>query len=184
VGRDLAQNITRIFFISFLLWCVFLAVFNPPPKTTMSHFDIMETKEPFTINGKVTKILSHDKVLWESNDAKFEIYLIGIYVPKSYQQEVNRLLKDKILDRQVGLEFDKQYRDRFGNHYGYLYLDGKMINGMLIELGLARYAVVAPNDRYQSLFLQWELNAKSEGRGMWQGKIRKTKENNLKTKVL
>ncbi len=61
--------------------------------------------------------------------------------------------------RLVYLEFDQALRDTDGVVLAYVYLDGvgySMVNAMLVALGLTKATVMAPNERYSSVFLDLE----------------------------
>lgn len=170
------KKITYLFLVSFIMWGIINIIYNPPSKTTMKHYDILQREKPYTINGKVIKIVNYERIIWHDGKNEIDIYLIGIYVPRNFRSQVINFMKEKLLGQKVDLEFDRQYRDRFGNYYGYIYLKDEMINGMLIKKGLAKSAVVPPNNRYYSQFLQWELDAKRKGVGIWVNNQKKDKK--------
>ena len=64
--------------------------------------------------------------------------------------------------RLVYLEFDQALRDSDGVVLAYVYLDGmgySMVNAMLVAMGLSKATVMAPNERYSSVFLDLERTA-------------------------
>ncbi|GHI00908.1 thermonuclease family protein [Neobacillus kokaensis] len=59
-------------------------------------------------------------------------------------------------------------RDKYGRLLGYIYIDGKMFNKMLLEKGLARIAYVyAPNTKYVDEFYAVQKEAQKKGVGIW-----------------
>jgi micrococcal nuclease len=66
---------------------------------------------------------------------------------------VKEIVKEK---DEVFLEFDKQKRDKYKRLLAYVYFkDGKMLNVLLLEKGLAKAVNYPPNNRYKKLF--WNL---------------------------
>lgn len=163
----LLRKITYALITSLIIWMVIAIIANPPPKTTIKHVGIMENTQPFTLSGQIIDIINHERVIWQNDKLTLDLYLIGVYVPKDFRNEAKDFLRAKLLNKTVHLEFDKQFRDRFGNYYGYLYIDNEMVNGLLIKKGLAKSAVVPPNNRYTARFLQWEVDSRKKGIGIW-----------------
>lgn len=70
--------------------------------------------------------------------------------------------------KQVEIELDVSERDQYGRLLGYLYVDGKMFNELLLEKGLARVAYVfAPNTRYADRFYHVQKQAQERESGIW-----------------
>lgn len=68
----------------------------------------------------------------------------------------------------VQLEKDVSERDKFGRLVAYVYVNGKMINEMLLEEGLARVAYVyVPNTRYVDKFKEIQDKARQSKLGIW-----------------
>lgn len=70
--------------------------------------------------------------------------------------------------KEVELELGISERDKYGRLLAYVYVDGKMINKMLLEQGLARVAYVfAPNTKYVDEFRNIQEKARQNGIGIW-----------------
>lgn len=68
----------------------------------------------------------------------------------------------------VEVEKDVSERDKYGRFLAYVYVDGKMINELLLEKGLARVAYVyAPNTRYVDRFNDIQNQARQDKVGIW-----------------
>lgn len=67
------------------------------------------------------------------------------------------------------IDFDVGERlDKYGRLLAYVYVDGKSVQEMLLEEGLARVAYVyPPNTRYLTPFEKAEKRAKQKGLGIW-----------------
>ena len=77
----------------------------------------------------------------------------GVAAQVNYQMTFGRL---------VYLEFDQALRDSDGVVLAYVYLDGggySMVNAMLVAMGISKATVMAPNERYSSVFLDLERTA-------------------------
>lgn len=76
--------------------------------------------------------------------------------------------------RNIKLEFDLVKRDRYGRLLAYVYLeDGRMVNPLLVKMGLAHVMVTRDNMEHFSLLLLKQREALMEKRGIWSKKIKK-----------
>ncbi|MGN5650728.1 thermonuclease family protein [Bacillus sp. Brlt_9] len=68
----------------------------------------------------------------------------------------------------VQLEKDVSERDKFGRLLAYVYVNGEMINEMLLKEGLARVAYVyVPNTRYIDKFKELQDKSRQKKLGIW-----------------
>jgi micrococcal nuclease len=67
----------------------------------------------------------------------------------------------------VELELDAQKRDRYGRLLAYVWLDGAMVNWLLVRRGWAVTLSYAPNRRYAPILDAAERQARLERRGLW-----------------
>lgn len=68
----------------------------------------------------------------------------------------------------VQLELDISERDKYGRLLAYVWANGKMVNKLLLEKGLARVAYIyAPNTRYVDEFYEIQKKAQQKGIGIW-----------------
>jgi micrococcal nuclease len=59
-------------------------------------------------------------------------------------------------------------RDRYGRPLAYMWLpDGRMLNGVLVELGYATPLTIPPNVDYAEQFVRAARRARSASRGLW-----------------
>jgi micrococcal nuclease len=86
-----------------------------------------------------------------------------------YGPEASKFTKSMLPPgKQVIVEKDVSDRDKYGRLLAYVYVDGKMINELLIEKGLARVAYVyVPNTRYVDEFRKIQEVAKQKKLGIW-----------------
>jgi micrococcal nuclease len=72
--------------------------------------------------------------------------------------------------KEVRLEFDAQWRDKYRRLLAYVYLGDTMLNAELVRQGYAQVATFPPNVKYQELFLKLQREAREDRRGLWQVK--------------
>ena len=75
--------------------------------------------------------------------------------------------EDRLLGREVGLEYDVNCTDFYGRTLAYVWVDGVMINQELLERGYGHHLHIPPTDRYRAVFEAAETAAIMWGRGGW-----------------
>ncbi len=74
----------------------------------------------------------------------------------------------QLANKDVGLEFDVQRRDRYGRLLAYVWLsDATMFNVQILREGYSQVLTVPPNVRYAELFLKCQREARENMRGLW-----------------
>jgi endonuclease YncB( thermonuclease family) len=125
-----------------------------------------------TIVGRVVGIADGDTLtVLDSNKVQHKIRLAGIDAPEKAQPFGNRSkesLSELAFDKHVTVETDKQ--DRYGRSVGKVLLDGRDINLVQVERGMAWFYrhyqhEQSPDDR--RLYGAAEVKAKLESRGLW-----------------
>lgn len=70
--------------------------------------------------------------------------------------------------KEIQLEFDVSDREKYGRLLAYVWVDGQMLNRMLVEQGLARVAYVyAPNTKYVDYLREVQRKAQAAEKGIW-----------------
>jgi micrococcal nuclease len=104
------------------------------------------------------------------------VRLIGVDTPELHDprrtvralaQAAARFTRSSLVGRRVGLELDVQTHDRYGRLLAYVWVDGKLVNLVLLEEGYARVLTVPPNVRYAERFLECERISRERARGLW-----------------
>jgi len=105
------------------------------------------------------------------------IRAIGIDAPESVHPDMEKntpegeqaalWLKQYMAGKRVTLEYDQELNDRFGRTLAYVYVDGLMLEDVLLTTGLARTLTMEPNTRYQHHFELLEKEAREGGSGFW-----------------
>jgi micrococcal nuclease len=76
--------------------------------------------------------------------------------------------RNLVKDESVRIEFDREKRDAYGRWLAYLYLrDGRMVNQLMIEKGLAYCLFRAPNQRHTRMLLSAQRRAMQANVGIW-----------------
>lgn len=76
--------------------------------------------------------------------------------------------KGLVEGRRVSLEFDVERRDKYGRLLAYAYLkDGTFVNAKILEEGYASLMTIAPNVKYEQLFLKLYRQARENQKGLW-----------------
>lgn len=68
----------------------------------------------------------------------------------------------------VYLEYDAATEDAYGRTLAYVYFeDGRMLQDVLLENGMARIMTIQPNSKYADRFLKEQENARENSMGFW-----------------
>ena len=92
---------------------------------------------------RVTRVIDGDSVIATRLG---ETRLIGVNTPerkRCYADEATEFTRQRLLNRRVGYELDKDRKDRYRRTLAYLYRDG-MHNLALVENGLAKALTIYP----------------------------------------
>jgi len=105
------------------------------------------------------------------------IRLLGINTPEvahndqrqqPYAMEAKRRLTQLILGKSVRLRLDREKRDKYGRTLAQIYLrDGRWVNNILVQEGLAQVYTFAPNIYWADALLRTEQTARRDMRGLW-----------------
>ena len=125
-----------------------------------------------TITGLVVGVADGDTItVLDADKVQHKIRLAGIDAPEKKQAFGNRSkesLSDLAFDKTVNVETDK--RDRYGRQIGKVLVNGRDVNLVQIERGMAWFyrkyqREQSPND--QRLYEAAEDAAKADKRGLW-----------------
>lgn len=125
---------------------------------------------------KVGKIVDGDTVKLEDGR---KVRFIGINAPEighdgkpsepfahKARQAVSQLLADNPV---IGLRYGQEHLDRYGRLLAHPYLnDGRSINALLLDDGLAAHIVVPPNSWNYRCYGEVESSARLSEKGIWQ----------------
>ncbi|CAM4286203.1 micrococcal nuclease [Paenibacillus endophyticus] len=89
--------------------------------------------------------------------------------PEAFGLEASAFTKDLLSESQeIKLTFDKEQKDRFERTLAVVELkDGRILNELLLESGLAKVLIVEPNVKMENAYKQLEQQAKQNKKGIW-----------------
>lgn len=114
-----------------------------------------------------------------------EVRYIGIDAPEiapdthrcEYLAHTARAFNNKLLkDQGIRLTQDVVKKDRYGRILAYVFLqDGRMVNALMVEKGLAYLMTHPPNTKYRSILLNCQRKAMQADIALWQRLPKTTK---------
>ncbi len=135
---------------------------------------IFSTMTVYARDTVVRKVISGDLVQLETGEM---VKYIGVDTPELnlkeggsefFARQAARYNQKLVMLKKVRLEFDRAKKDDKGNILAYVYVKNVFVNAELVKLGYAKARVTPPNDKYKSLFLDAERQARQNERGLWQ----------------
>ena len=133
---------------------------------------------PDVLSYEVIRVVDGDTILISMPGTETTIRLIGVDAPESVHRDTEKntpegeqasfFLKQYVEGKRVTLEYDQELKDRYGRTLAYAYVDGMMLQDMLLSMGMARTMVMEPNTRYQHHFEMLEKDAREGGTGFWE----------------
>lgn len=135
---------------------------------------------PFFINKKlptmkVTRVIDGDTFDITEGE-RIRLYEIDApeYPKDCMGEDAKNRLEDLILNKNVGME--KIKKDNFGRTLALVYLDGLLVNEILVEEGLAYFEKGKTLTSNSLLIEKAQEKAKSAGRGVWSSLCQTKKE--------
>jgi len=122
------------------------------------------------IDGDTVELSNGEKVRYVGIDApeiKKKIKGKWREAPQPFGLPAFRFNRHLVEGHTVYLEFDQKERDNYERLLGYLYVDGVMVNALLVQEGYARVSLHPPNLKYASRLLGLQRKAWEERRGIW-----------------
>jgi len=151
-------------------------------KVTITFGELSETFTPTSTPGAneseretatVKRVVDGDTIVL--TDGR-KVRYIGIDTPETvhpnkpagcFGQQASDKNKQLVTGKKVQLEKDVSDTDRYGRLLRYVYLDGQMVNEILLEEGYATVSTYPPDVKYQSKFQKLEQEARAQGLGLW-----------------
>ena len=133
--------------------------------------------DPDAPSSKVVYVIDGDTLVISVSGTETVVRLIGVDAPESVHPDAEKntpegelssqWLKRLASDKPVTLEYDVEQTDRYGRTLAYVYLDGSLLQDVLLSAGMARTLTMEPNTRYQRHFEQLEKAARENRAGFW-----------------
>lgn len=124
----------------------------------------------------VTRVIDGDTIEVDLRGRTVDVRLIGIDTPETvhpsepvgcFGPEASNFTKTRLEGKQVRLGFDVEKTDRYGRTLGYIWLDGKLFNRMLVRQGFAQVSTYPPNVKYVERFSAAQRQARDSNAGLW-----------------
>lgn len=129
------------------------------------------------ISAEVIRVVDGDTVKIKVDGKEETVRLLLIDTPETvhpskpvqpFGPEASSFTKELLTGKEIQLEMDIGERDKYGRLLAYIYVDGQMVNELLLEKGLARVAYVyEPNTKYVDDFYEIQKQAQQEAVGIW-----------------
>ena len=132
--------------------------------------DLPEAPIGNTAKATVTRVIDGDTVEVKMSGDIYSVRYIGIDTPERNQtgyQEASNVNSELVTGRTVVLEKDVSEVDRYGRLLRYVWVDGHMVNAILVATGFAHDAIYPPDTQYATDFFVLERYAKNERVGLW-----------------
>jgi micrococcal nuclease len=149
-----------------LIWQSWLKT-NPTPTPTTK---VESANREIT---KVTRVVDGDTIEIEGGR---KLRYIGMDTPETvdprktvqcFGREAAQKNKELVEGKTVELEKDVSETDRYGRLLRYVYVDGQMVNEILVKEGYARAATFPPDVKYQEKFTVDQREAQQGNLGLW-----------------
>ena len=131
---------------------------------------------PPPAGGGVERVVDGATVIVRAAGGALRVRLLGIDTPETvdpdrpvgcFGPEASAYTKHLLTGRSVTLVYDRELHDRYGRLLAYIYLHGRFVNALLIELGYARTLSIPPNTAHAAELASLERRAALDGRGLW-----------------
>ncbi len=118
----------------------------------------------------VEKVIDGDTIVIENGET---IRFIGVDTPEYeesfYAKTATAFTKNKLLNRDVYIELDKDKFDKHGRILAYIYTEeGKFFNALLLQKGRAMLLSVPPNTKYMKIMQEMAKQARDNESGLWE----------------
>ncbi len=125
-------------------------------------------------NGRVVDVLDGDTVDLDSGVRVRYLLIDTPAIAQSagetsdcYGDEAKEQNEALVAGQEVDLEYDQDCEDPFDRTLAYVFLDDRMVNGIMLERGYAEILFIEPNDRYLTELEELEADAQAAGAGKW-----------------
>ncbi|MFH1380373.1 MAG: thermonuclease family protein [bacterium] len=88
--------------------------------------------------------------------------------PQPFSREASEFNKTIVLHQYITIEYDAEKTDRYDRLLGYVYINDRMINELIIQEGYAFLLTLPPNLAYTARFHAALKEAYSQKRNIWQ----------------
>lgn len=143
---------------------------------TLFRDEITEPAMSTTTTATVVAVLDGDTIDVQLADgARERVRYIGIDtpeensngVPECFAQEATVANQQWVAGKTITLVSGNENRDQYSRLLRYVYVDGELVNELLVRDGFAVTLTIPPNTRLASTFQKHERDAQAQARGLW-----------------
>lgn len=175
------KAIIRLLFLLFVL--IFLNSLPAPISVSKTTTPPPTGGQAYTLNAipsiptrqtvLVTRVVDGDTIEITGGQ---KVRYIGIDTPEvvdprkpieCFGEKAKERNQQLVENKTVELEIDVSETDKYGRLLRYVYVDGFMVNQLLVKEGFAKSASYPPDIKYQHLFKQAETKARKNNAGLW-----------------
>ena len=126
----------------------------------------------------VVRVIDGDTIVVVMDGLEYRVRYIGINTPETvdprkpvecYGREASQRNRELVEGQTTELEKDVSETDQYGRLLRYVWVNGDMVNAILVGEGYALVSTYPPDVKYQELFLDLQREAREAGRGLWTG---------------
>jgi len=155
----------------FSIFFSFLSSFFFPGAEETSYLPSMIA----TTTAEVVEVVDGDTIRVLIDTQVQSIRYIGIDTPEPYRDELPACFSTEasqrnaelVEGRSVELVIDTENTDRYDRLLRYVYVDGVLVNQVLLEEGYAKVLPINPNTKFKERFKKAETQAKEAELGLW-----------------
>jgi len=128
--------------------------------------------------AQVVRVVDGDTIDIVLDGVEYRVRYIGINTPETvdprkpvecYGREASQRNRELVEGQTVELETDVSETDQYDRLLRYVWVNGDMVNAILVHEGYALASTYPPDVKYQDLFLDLQREAREAGRGLWTG---------------
>lgn len=158
--RDMRRYASYLVAAGFLLLFILPVLFSPSEPISEESTEIPQ-------DTLVVRVIDGDTVDMAGGE---RVRLIGIDAPErgdAYYEVAATRLRELLQGKVVELRSDTADRDEYGRLLRYVYLDGVLINELMVREGYATQFPYGEDRMFQNEIAAAEDAAKAEGLGIW-----------------
>ncbi len=149
---------------------------SPIPTTRPSEPTFGPDEPTGLTRATVIRVIDGDTIEVSIGDQSLKVRYIGIDTPETVDprrpvgclgKEASERNRQLVLGMTVGLERDVSETDDFGRLLRYVWVEGAMVNAILVSEGYAAASTYPPDVRHDNLFASLQMEARQAGRGLW-----------------
>lgn len=147
-------------------------------RTAGINLDVSNTTDSDKVIATIVSVTDGDTVKIHLDGKEESVRLLLVDTPETvhptipeqpFGEEASNFAKETLtVGKEVTLEYDGDKRDHYDRLLGYIWVDGKNFNQMLLEKGLARLAYVyEPPYKHYDAFVKAQTKAVNAKVGIW-----------------